>query len=65
MSTNLRSLTTFKPNLSHQYGSFGAEAQTRPSPLAGRSEERWLYRKATSRQIKMLFIDKEIIICSR
>ena len=37
----------------------------RPSPLAARSEERWLYRKATSRQIKMLFIDKEIIICSR
>ena len=28
MSTNLRSLTTFRPNLSHQYGSFGAEAQT-------------------------------------
>ena len=35
MSTNLRSLTTFKPNLSHQYGSFGAEAQT-PLPPSGK-----------------------------
>ena len=32
----------------------------RPSPLAARNEERWLYRKATSRQIKMLFVDKEL-----
>lgn len=62
MSTNLRSLTTFRSNLSHQYGSFGAEAQT---PLPPSGKERWLYRKATSRQIKMLFVDKEIIICSR
>jgi len=64
MSTNLRSSTTFKPNLSHQYGSFGSKAQT-PLPASGKERGEMAVSQATSRLIKMLFVDKEIIICSR